>query len=79
MAGDDSDRTVAIVEADAVEGGKEDFVSTPENVRPLKMNCRGVLVSHKIWAGDETSELERIFCESQIFLKYFRSFSRLNI
>ena len=47
VAGDDSDRTVAIDEADTVEGGKEDFVSTPENVRPLKMNCRGVLVSHK--------------------------------
>ena len=61
----------------------------------LKMNCRGLLVSHKrllmnwsqmeetgilwalglcIWlkrAGFWIFELERLFCKSQIFLKYF--------
>ena len=42
------------------------------------MSFRFIYLSSE-WAGDETSELERIFCESQIFLKYFRSFSTAGI
>jgi hypothetical protein len=55
-----------------------------KRVKSQKIKRSRKIVSFRLYiclkrAGGKTSELEQIFCESQIFLKCFRSFSSLNI